>query len=84
MLSLRMKPCDGVRGVVDNLKLALLVIVSVSAMKDTVGVPLLVFELPVVADPCVVPIPVAVRTSLTVDLEGNFLWLGVALLRLRS
>ena len=75
MLSLRMKPCDGVRGVVDNLKLALLVIVAVPPVQHSVSVPLLVLELPVVAHPGVVAIPVAVWSTLAVDLEGNLLWL---------
>ena len=81
MFALRMEARLRVRGVVDNLQLPLLVVVSVPAVQDTVSVPLLVFELPVVSHPGVVAVPVAVGTSLSVDLERHLLWLGVTLLR---
>ena len=67
--------------VVDDLKFALLVVVTVPPVQHPGGVPLLIPELPVVAHPSVVAEPVAVRSPLSVDLEGDFLWLRVLLLR---
>ena len=83
MLALSMESCLRVRRVVDNLKFALLVVISVAPVQDPGGVPLLVPELPVVAHPRVVAEPVAVGAALAVDLEGDFLWLGVVLLQQR-
>ena len=48
MLALRVEALVRVGGVVDHLELAVLVVVAVAAMHDTVGVSLLVPELPVV------------------------------------
>ena len=81
MLALCMESCLRVRCVVDNLKFALLVVVSVPTVQHPGRVSLLVSELPVVPDPRVVAKPVAVRASLPVDLEGDFLWLRVTLLQ---
>ena len=83
MFALSMEACLRVRGVVHNLQLALLVVVSVPTVQHPGRVSLLVSELPVVPDPRVVAKPVAVRASLPVDLEGDFLWLGVVLLQQR-
>ena len=69
--------------VVDNLQVPSLVVVAVPALHVAVVVPLLVPELPVVAHPRVVAEPVAVGAALAVDLEGDFLWLGVVLLQQR-
>ena len=48
VLALRVEALVRVGGVVDHLELAVLVVVAVAAMHHTVGVPLLVPELPVV------------------------------------
>ena len=48
VLALRVEALVRVGGVVDHLELAVLVVVAVAAMHDTVGVSLLVPELPVV------------------------------------
>ena len=48
MLALRVEALVRVGGVVDHLELAVLVVVAVAAMNHTVGVSLLVPELPVV------------------------------------
>ena len=81
MFALCMESCLRVRCVVDNLKFALLVVVSVPPVQHPGRVSLLVSELPVVSHPGVVAVPVAVGTSLSVDLERHLLWLGVTLLR---
>ena len=70
-----------VGSVVDNVQLALLVVVTVPPVHHSVLVSLLVSELPVVSHPSVVAKPVAVRPALTMDLEGDFLWLRVTLLQ---
>ena len=80
MFALSMEACLRVCGVVDHLKFSLLVVISVPTVQHPVGVSLLVLELPVVAHTRVVAVPVAVRPLLPVDLEGDFLWLRVALL----
>ena len=83
MFALGMEARLRVGRVVDDLKFALLVVISVAPVQDPGGVPLLVPELPVVAHPRVVAEPVAVGAALAVDLEGDFLWLGVVLLQQR-
>ena len=81
MFALSMEACLRVGSVVDHLKFALLVVVSVPTVQHPGRVSLLVSELPVVSHPSVVAKPVAVRPTLTMDLEGDFLWLRVMLLR---
>ena len=81
MFALSMEPSLRVCCVVNNLKFSLLVVVTVPPVQHPGGVPLLVPELPVVAHPRVVAEPVAVGAALAVDLEGDFLWLGVVLLQ---
>ena len=81
MFALSMESCLRIRRVVDNLKFALLVVVSVPPVQHPGRVSLLVSELPVVSHPSVVAKPVAVRPALTMDLEGDFLWLRVTLLQ---
>ena len=81
MFALCMESCLRIRRVVDNLKFALLVVVSVPPVQHPGRVSLLVSELPVVSHPSVVAKPVAVRPTLTMDLEGDFLWLRVTLLQ---
>ena len=49
MVTLRVESLHGVRGVIDNLQLALLVIVAISAVKDTICVSCLVTELTVIS-----------------------------------
>ena len=83
MFALGMEARLRVGRVVDDLEFALLVVISVAPVQDPGGVSLLVPELPVVAHPRVVAEPVAVGAALAVDLEGDFLWLGVALLQQR-
>ena len=70
----------GVSSVVDNVELPVLVVVAVPPVHHSVLVSLLVSELSVVPHTRVVAKPVAVRSTLAVDLEGDFLWLRVALL----
>ena len=81
MFALSMEPSLRVCCVVNNLKFSLLVVVTVPPVQHPGGVPLLISDLPVVAHPSVVAEPVAVRPALTMDLEGDFLWLRVTLLR---
>ena len=75
VLALRVEAGVGVSRVAHNLELARLVVVAVPPVQHSVSVPLLVLKLPVVAHPSVVAIPVAVWSTLAVDLEGNLLWL---------
>ena len=49
MVTLRVESLHGVRGVIDDLQLALLVIVAISAVKDTICVSCLVTELTVIS-----------------------------------
>ena len=48
MFSLGMEASNRISSVVDNLELALLVIVAISSMQHSIGVPLLISELSVV------------------------------------
>ena len=50
MFTLRVESLHGVGGVIDDLQLALLVIVAVSAVKDAICVSCLVTELTVISD----------------------------------
>ena len=81
MFALSMEACLRVCSVVDNLQFSLLVVIAVPTMQHPGGVSLLVSELSVVSHTRVVAEPVAVRSPLSVDLEGDFLWLRVMLLR---
>ena len=102
MITLCMEASHRVSSVIDNLKFTLLVIISVSAVENTVGVALLISELSVISvaknyffenyfcsrkychSPysSIITKSVTMRSSLTMNLERNLLWLIVGFLKL--
>merc|ERR1719499_1108723 len=77
MFTFSMEPGHWISCVVDNLQFALLVIIAVSAMENTIGVSLLISKLSVVPHTSVVSKSVAVWSTLTVNLESKSLGLRV-------
>lgn len=77
MITLCMEASHRVSSVIDNLKFTLLVIISVSAVENTVGVALLISELSVISYSSIITKSVTMRSSLTMNLERNLLWLIV-------
>ena len=102
MITLCMEASHRVSSVIDNLKFTLLVIISVSAVENTIGVALLISELSVISveenyfyhfcsRKCflrdspyssIITKSVTMRSSLTMNLERNLLWLIVGFLKL--
>merc|ERR1711982_270219 len=75
MITLCMEASHRVSSVIDNLKFTLLIIISVSAVENTVGVALLISELSVISYSSIITKSVTMRSSLTMNLERNLLWL---------
>ena len=100
MITLCMEASHRVSSVIDNLKFTLLVIISVSAVENTVGVALLISELSVISvnyfdhfcsRKCflrdspyssIITKSVTMRSSLTMNLERNLLWLIIGFLKI--
>ena len=97
MITLCMEASHRVSSVIDNLKFTLLVIISVSAVENTIGVALLISELSVISveenyfyhfcssdSPysSIITKSVTMRSSLTMNLERNLLWLIVGFLKI--
>ena len=102
MITLCMEASHRVSSVIDNLKFTLLVIISVSAVENTVGVALLISELSVISvaknyffenyfcsrkychSPysSIITKSVTMRSSLTMNLERNLLWLIIGFLKI--
>jgi len=79
MVALCVESLDRVGCVVDDLQLALLVVVPVSAVQHAVSVSLLVAELTVISSAGVITKSVAMRSSLAMDLESHLLRLRISL-----